>query len=107
MIRAKSITFDGKTTQISSHRDILTSVISYLFDLNKDKLLQMAKDKWSPRKRIILTNDKTKLTREFEFIKDSVYVETNLSAKDIMIYANKLLDEFNVDKSTVSVYIPE
>lgn len=105
--KPKSITFDGKTTQISSHRDILTSVISYLFDLNKDKLLQMAKDKWSPRKRIILTNDKTKLTREFEFIKDSVYVETNLSAKDIMIYANKLLDEFNVDKSTVSVYIPE
>lgn len=105
--KPKSITFNGRTKPINSHRDILTSVIEYLFDLNKDKLIQMAKEEWKPRQRVILTFVTNKLTRPYEFIKDAVYVETNLSAKDIMIYSNKLLDEFNVDKSTVSVYIPE
>lgn len=106
-VKPKSITFNGKTTQISRCRDILTTVVTNLFYLDKNKLFKMAKDGWKPRRRIILTNDKTKLTRGFEFIKDTVYIETNLSAKDVMIYTNGLLDEFNIDKSTVSVYIPE
>ncbi len=72
-VKPKSITFNGKTTQISRCRDILTTVVTNLFYLDKNKLFKMAKDGWKPRRRIILTNDKTKLTRGFEFIKDTVY----------------------------------
>ena len=98
---------NGKTIDINSHRDILTNVVEYIFTLNKDKLIAISKSNWKPRQRIILTSDPKNLTRAYEFLKDTIYVETNLSAKDIMIYSNKLLDEFNVDKNTISIFIPE
>lgn len=105
--KPKSITLNGKTIDINSHRDILTNVVEYIFTLNKDKLIAISKSNWKPRQRIILTSDPKNLTRAYEFLKDAIYVETNLSAKDIMIYSNKLLDEFNVDKNTISIFIPE
>ena len=102
-----SITFDGKTKVISTNAEIFISVVKYVFDLNKEKMLQISKDEWKPKHRVIITEDQSKLTRGYELLKDAIYVEINLSAKDITSYSVKLLDEFAVDKSKISVYIPE
>lgn len=104
--KPKTITFSGETYQISSLKDILKKVVIYLFNKDKDKLILMAKTEWKPRQRVVLTYDKEKLINAFEII-DGIYIETNLNAKDIVFYSSKLLEEYNVDKSTVSVYIPE
>ena len=70
-------------------------------------MFQISKDEWKPKQRVIITEDQSKLTRGYELLKDAIYVEINLSAKDITSYSVKLLDEFAVDKSKISVYIPE
>lgn len=105
--KPKSITFDGKTKVISTNAEIFISVVKYVFELNKEKLFQISKDEWKPKQRVIITEDQSKLTRGYELLKDAIYVEINLSAKDITSYSVKLLDEFAVDKSKISVYIPE
>lgn len=105
--KPKSITFDGKTKVISTNAEIFISVVKYVFELNKKKLFQISKDEWKPKQRVIITEDQSKLTRGYELLKDAIYVEINLSAKDITSYSVKLLDEFAVDKSKISVYIPE
>ena len=105
--KPQSVTIGGKTTKISTLKEILELTVSYVFGLDKEKLFKLAKDNWAPAKRAILTNDKMKLHAPYEFLENKIYVETNLSARDIIRYSAKLLDEFYADKNTISIYIPE
>ena len=102
-----SITINGQTIGINSHKDILTCISKYVFEVNKNKFVEVAKTEWKPRRRVIITQKKSKLANPFELIENEVYVETNLSARDIMFYSTKLLEEFDIQKDIVSVYIPE
>lgn len=68
-------------------------------------MVALASQEWRPIRRIILASDKTKLIRPFEIISGQVYLEINLSAKDVWVYSARLLEEFNVDKTSVSVFL--
>lgn len=105
--KPRSITILDKTVQISKLKDILTSVVLYIFETNQDRLLQMATDWWAPRKRVIIKNTPDGLVSAYALVEGAIYVETNLSARDIVSLSGLLLDIFNIERDKVSVYIPE
>ena len=103
--KPQSITFRGDTTKISTNREIIENIVKHLFIVDKNKMVALASQEWRPIRRIILASDKTKLIRPFEIISGQVYLEINLSAKDVWVYSARLLEEFNVDKTSVSVFL--
>lgn len=103
-LKPASITICDKTIKIRYLKDILIEVVKYL---DSDKLVEMAAEGWKSEQRFILTDNPQNLRSSCEICKNSVYLETNLSGYSIKVYVIKLLDIFNIDKSKVSIYIPE
>lgn len=106
-IKAKQLTIFDKVFELEHNKDILIDVVLYLYNENEEKLLSMASHNWSPRRRAILSKQSDLLLTPYEMIKDQIYIETNLSSKDIIFYSKELLREFNFPADLVSIYIPE
>lgn len=79
----------------------------YLYSEHESEIVSMAESNWSPRRRIILSNSKTYLASPYELIKDKVYIETNLSSRDIIMYAKDILNALKFPADLVTIYIPE
>lgn len=105
--KPKSITICGNTTLVNSNIDILRTIIKYLFSINQNKLIELAKQEWKPKQKIILSTNPRNLTKAYEVLHDVVYMEENFSANAIFEYAVLLLKEFMVDRKSVSIFIPE
>ena len=106
-IKAKTLTVFDKSYELSHNKDILTYLIMYLYSEHENEIVSMAESNWSPRRRIILSNSKTYLASPYELIKDKVYIETNLSSRDIIMYAKDILNALKFPADLVTIYIPE
>ncbi len=107
-VKVKHVTIVNKTVETKKLIDILISIVSYVYTTDKNKLLQMAKNEWVPdkHKTKILSTKKDVLRRAYEFKKDEIYLEINLSAKSIWTISGHILDEFEIEREKVSIYIP-
>lgn len=105
--KPKSITICGNTTLVNSNIDILRTIIKYLFSINQNKLIELTKQEWKPKQKIILSANPRNLTKAYEVLHDVVYMEENFSANAIFEYAVLLLKEFMVNRKNVSIFIPE
>lgn len=105
--KPEGITINGKTISIKYNKDIIKQIVLYLYSLDKMKLINLSKNKYAPKQRILLSCKKEDLTAPFEVLKNTIYLETNLSANNIFMYSKTLLDEFNVPNDDISIYIPE
>ena len=79
----------------------------YFTQENESEVLSMAEKHWGNRKRVIISWDKTLFDAPFEIIKGKIYVETNLSSRDIIWYAKDILNHFNFPLDLATIYIPE
>lgn len=105
--KAKGLTVFDKTYDLNHNKDIIKYLVMYFYETNENEIIQMAEQDWGSRKRVVISWDKTKLNAPFEIIKNKVYVETNLSSRDIIWYAKDLLKHFEFPLDLVTIYIPE
>lgn len=106
-VKIKNLTIFDKSYELTSNKDIIKYLLIYFYENNENDILLMANDNWKPRKRIIISNEAKKLASPYEIIKDKVYVETNLSSRDVFWYGKELLKLFNFPLDLVTIYIPE
>ena len=106
-IKIKNLTIFDKSYELSSNKEIIKYLVIYFYENNENEIIAMANNDWKPRKRIIISNSAKKLTTPYEIIKDKVYVETNLSSKDIFWYGKKILQTFKFPLDLATFYIPE
>lgn len=106
-IKAKTLTVFDRSYDLSHNKDIIKYLVMYFYEEYEDQIVAMAEENWKTRKRIVLTWDKSLLYAPFEIIKDKIYVETNLSSRDIISYAKDLLKKLEFPADLVTIYIPE
>lgn len=105
--KAKTLTIFDREYDLSYNKDILKNVVMYFYENNEIEMVSMARNNWKPRNRIIIANDKSVLKEPFEIVKNEIYVETNLSSKDIIWYSKELFNIFNFPLDLVIIYIPD
>jgi len=102
-----SVSIEGTNMSIKGNKEIIEKIFVYLFEKNKEKILNMANSNWSYRKRVLISNNKNEMKSPFELIANSVYIETNLSSADIIDFSRNILNEFDIPLSAVSIFIPD
>jgi len=105
--RVKRLEIFDRSYEISHNKDIIKYLVMYFYEQNETEIISMAENNWGSRKRTVISWDKSKLISPFEIIKNKVYVETNLSSRDILWYAKDLLNKFSFPLDLVVIYIPE
>lgn len=106
-VKVKSVSIDGDEKKIRSNKDIIKELLLYLFEKDKSKLILMARNNWSYKKRVLISNNKEDMKCPYELLANSIYIETNLSSVDIIDFAREVLKEFQIPSNTISVFIPE
>lgn len=106
-VKIKTLSVFDKSYELISNKDIIKYLVIYFYENNENDVLIMANDNWKPRKRIILSNTPQNLTAPYEVVKDKVYVETNLSSKDIFWYGKEILNFFKFPLDLATIFIPE
>lgn len=105
--RAKRLEVFDRSYDLNHNKDIIKFLVMYFYEHNEAEIIKMAESNWGSRKRAVISWEKSKLISPFEIIKNKVYVETNLSSRDIIWYAKDLLNLFEFPLDLVTIYIPE
>lgn len=112
----KSLTVFGSKYPLKNNRDLLIKLIGHLYDDDefRPKVVALARNHWSPRGSVFLADSKEAITRKnranaddyiFTVIKGEIYMYGTLSSKDIILYANKLIEEVKLPAESATVYI--
>lgn len=105
--KVKAVSIEDKTFPVDKNKDILIHIVEYFCETKKDQMIALAADAWKPRRRLIISSSPDEMTTPFEVLQNAIYVETNLSSRDILFYAEALITFFGIDNKRVSIYIPE
>lgn len=105
--KPKKISICGNDYQVKDSKDILTTIVTVLYENYEDRLLTLASEGWSPKRRKIISQSPEGMKSPFTLLDGKIYIETNLSAYDIKTYSIMLLDDFGVEKELVSIYFPD
>ena len=106
-VKAKKLTIFDRDYDLVHNKDIIKYLVMYFTQENESEVLAMAEQNWGNRKRVIISWDKSLFDAPFEIIKGKIYVETNLSSRDILWYAKDILNHFNFPLDLATIYIPE
>lgn len=81
---------------VSSWKDLLRSLCHELFELDSTIFYNLIKQKdFSGRERYIINDTSTAMTSPYE-IADNLYIETNLSAMDILNYCKIICSHYQI-----------
>ena len=107
-VKVKHVTIVNKTVETKNLIDILLSIVLMCIQLTKIIFCKWQRRNGHPIsiKTKILSTKKDVLRRAYEFKKDEIYLEINLSAKSIWTISGHILDEFEIEREKVSIYIP-
>lgn len=95
-----SYTFYGETVSVKSFSNMLMSFVKTLYDLDDKLLYSIAKEKYRPTstERIYISMAENDLRRPRELENTGIFVETNLSAADILKFISRLIEKYEFEK---------
>ncbi len=91
-----------------AYRQLVTEVFDLLYDLEKDRLVELASENFRPTSsdRPYISNEKSNIRTPY-VLGNSVYIETNLSSDYSIHFVFRVLDEMGLDRSDLSVFVEE
>ena len=91
-----------------TYRQLLTELFDELYDLEKERLVELANQHFLPTSsgRIYISNQKEDVRQPY-ILGNAVYIETNLSSDYIMQFAYKVIDEMGLDREDLKVTLEE
>lgn len=108
--RPTAIIIYNRTIPIKHLNEILIQIVKYAFEINKEKLREMAEMEWRVYKKPILAKCRRHIwqpKRAKEIEKDRIYLDTSLSGEDIWNISKIILKEFNIPADRIMVYLIE
>lgn len=94
-----SYSFYGENVSINSYANMLSSIISTLYDLDHSIFEDLAKQKYKATSsdRIYISLDKSDLRRNKEIGNSGIYYECNLNTSSILQFIKCLIEKHNLD----------
>lgn len=94
-----SYSFYGENVSINSYTNMLSSMISKLYDLDHSVFEDLAKQKYkaTTSSRIFISMDKSDLRRSKEIENSGIYYECNLNAPSTLQFIKRLIEKHNLD----------
>lgn len=91
-----------------SYRQFVTELFDVLYDLEKDRLVELATEHFHPTSsdRPYISNEKSNIRTPY-VLGNSVYIETNLSSDYSIYFAFRVLDEMGLDRSDLIITLEE
>ena len=100
----------GTYTPLSnySYRQFVTELFDVLYDLEKDRLVELPTEHFHPTSsdRPYISNEKRNIRTPY-VLGNSVYIETNLSSDYSIYFAFRVLDEMGLDRSDLRITLEE
>lgn len=103
------IVFVGEHIKVKNWSDLLTKTMSTAFDLDPDKISDLAERNYSISNatRAYISNDERKFRKAKQINKSGIYYEVNLSANNIVTFVKELLAEMQLDLDDYSLILSE
>ena len=102
----------GETYHLQKYyyTQLLSDIINILYDLEKEKLIELATSNYAPMSsdRVYITNDKEVFqTRQIPFITlgNDIFVNKNLSAEYIIKFVYMLIKKFDLSNTDLVIYL--
>lgn len=94
-----SISFVGEIMSVNSYADMLAKITNTLYSLDSKILDKLAKEKFKmvDEGRIYISYNEKDIVRGKELDNSGIYIEYNLSARDILQFIKKLLEIYTFD----------
>lgn len=90
-----------------TYQELLIEIFDILYDLEKDRLVEIAEDKFRPTgSRAYISNDKDDV-REPYVLGNSVFVESNLSPQYMMLLFYEVIDAMGLDNKDLVIRLEE
>lgn len=107
--KVMSFNFMGETKTVSSYTDLLMSVMEYLDFLDSDKTKELAQKEYTSPYGVkpLISYDKSEMRCPKELKNTGIYIETNRSADDIVVFIKWMLSEYNVAYDDLVFYVEE
>lgn len=101
--------FVGEYTKVSSWVDLLTKFINLAYDLDNEKLNDMATNDYSipNASNIYISNDERKLRKSKQVDNRGIFFEINLSSNNIISFIKDLLSKMDLDTDDFSFSLSE
>ena len=98
-MKVASFIFLGENREVSSVKEMLVKFSEVLYNLDSEKLQEMANTNWRSANATapLFSCDKTKLRTPAEVFNTGIYVETNRSSNDVVRSIKYLLNEYGLD----------
>ncbi len=91
-----------------TYKQFLTDLFDELYNLEKDRLVELAQDHFYPTASgRIYISDKKEDVRDPYILGNAVYIETNLSSDYIMQFGYKVIDEMGLKREDLKVILEE
>lgn len=103
--KINSYSFDGTNYPVSSWKDFMIQLISYLCEIDKIPMLNLI-EKQKNEKFIFVSDEKEKIRKPKE-ITSGIFIETNCSTETILNNIRKVLNEYEIDFSEVEFELKE
>lgn len=105
--RIKAFEFNGMRHKVSRWNDMLLRVSEILYDIDKEKIKELADSEYMKGRRIFYVS-KENIEKKNERIKNSeYYIWTYTSANGIIEILKKLLCYYNIEFEQFSIYLEE
>lgn len=99
---------DSAPLEKYSYRQLLIQLFDQLYDLEKDRLIELAEEHFyfTSSHRVYISNSKDDIDVPY-ILGNSVYIETHLSSDSILRFCYKVLDEMGLDSEDFVVILEE
>lgn len=97
--KPNEMVFVGEHTKVSSWADLLTKTMNTAYDLDMDKIVELASMNHSipGASKVYISNDKRKIRKPKQIDNSGIYYESNLSANTIISFIKDLLLNMGLD----------
>lgn len=91
-----------------SYRQFETELFDVLYDLEKERLIQLANEHFHPTssKSPYISNEKNDIRAPY-VLGNSVYIEMNLSSDYLILFAYRVIDEMGLDRKDLRIILEE
>ena len=99
--------FNNEIYTTNKYSDMLYRIVEELANINKNKLMGLAKENFSPTASDTpyITTNKNSLRKAYQVNQSEIYIETNLSANYILEFIKVLFHEFEINFEENYFYI--